>query len=87
MDWAAKLNKEIASHYFNNTIGTLRQVIETGIKAYKGNGGSALENPAAELKRVRVKQKELKLPEPVHFKVLVKNLRLRSGGWALASVI
>jgi integrase len=40
-----------------------------------------LENPAAELKRVRVKQKELKLPEPVHFKVLVKNLRLRSGGW------
>ena len=80
-EWAAKLNKEIAGHYFNNTIGTLRQVLELGIKEHKGNGGGALENPAAELKRVRVKQKELQLPEPSHFKSLVENLRTRSGGW------
>jgi len=80
-EWAAKLNKEIASHYFNNTIGTLRQVLELGIKAHKGNGGSALENPAAELRRVRVKQKELQLPEPSQFKSLAENLRTKSGGW------
>ena len=80
-EWAAKLNKEIASHYYNNTIGTLRQVLQTGIKAHKGNGGRGLENPAAELKRVRVKQKELRLPESGHFKSLVGNLRTRSGGW------
>lgn len=79
--WAANLNRLIASHYFNNTIGTLRQIIDMGIKAHKGNGGSMLENPAAELKRVRVKQNELQLPEPSHFRALVENLRLRSGGW------
>ena len=79
-DWAAKLNKEIASHYFNNTIGTLKLVIEAGIKANKEKCGERLENPAAELRRVRVKQKELQLPESSHFKDLVKNLRLRSGG-------
>jgi len=40
-----------------------------------------LENPAAELKRVRVKQKELHLPEPSQLKDLVANLRMNSGGW------
>jgi len=80
-DWGAKLNQEIASQYYNNTIGTLRQVLQVGIKSHKGNGGGPLENPAAEIKRVRVKQKELKLPEPTHFKMLVENLRLKSGGW------
>jgi hypothetical protein len=80
-DWAAKLSGEIASHYFNNTIATLKQVIDTGIKAYKGQCGERLQNPAEELKRTRVKQKELKLPEPSQFKDLVGNLRFRSGGW------
>ena len=80
-EWAAALNKDIASHYFNNTISTLRQVLRLGIKAHKENGGDALENPADELKRVRVKQKELQLPEPSHFRSLVENLRKGSGAW------
>ena len=80
-EWAAKLVREIACHYFNNTLGTLKQVLQTGIKAHKANGGGTLESPAAELKKTRVKQKELRLPEPSHFKDLVGNLRMRSGGW------
>jgi integrase len=80
-EWSARLIKEIASHYFNNTIGTLRLVIDTGIKAHREKCGEKLENPAGELKRTRVKQKDLQLPEPSHFKNLVGNLRLRSGGW------
>jgi hypothetical protein len=80
-EWAAKLNGEIASHYYNNTIATLRRVLQIGIKAHRGNGGDALENPASELKRVRVKQNELQLPEPSQFKSLVENLRVKSGGW------
>lgn len=80
-EWAAELSKDIASHYFNNTIATLRQVLQVGIKAYKEKGGGGLENSAAELKRVRVKQKELQLPEPSHFKGLVENLRKGSGAW------
>jgi hypothetical protein len=62
--WAAKLVREIACHYYNNMLGTLKQVLQTGIKAHKANGGGILESPAAELKKTRIKQKELRLPEP-----------------------
>ena len=60
-DWSTWLNKETASHYFNNVIGTLKQGFQIGIKTHNANGGSALDNPVAELKRVRVKQNELRL--------------------------
>jgi integrase len=62
-------------------IGTLRLVIECGIRAHKDKAGVKLENPAVELKRARIKQKDLKLPESSHFKMLVENLRTKSGGW------
>ena len=42
-EWAAKLNKEIACHYYNNTIGTLKQIIEAGIKLHVDSGGKRLE--------------------------------------------
>jgi integrase len=80
-EWAAKLNQEIACHYYNNTIGTLKQVLQTGIKAHKEKTGVVLENSASELRRTKVKQKDLHLPEPSHFKGLIENLRKRSGGW------
>ena len=80
-EWAAKLVSEIACHYYNNMLGTLKQVLQTGIKAHKANGGGILESPAAELKKTRIKQKELRLPEPSQFKDLVRNVRMRSGGW------
>jgi integrase len=81
IEWAAKLHSQIACHYYNNTIGTLKQVIEAGIKAHKANGGTMLENPASVLKKTRIKQKELQLPEASHFKAMVENIRKRSGGW------
>jgi len=81
IEWAAKLHSQIACHYYNNTIGTLKQVIEAGIKAHKANGGTAIENPASVLKKTRIKQKELQLPEASHFKAMVENIRKRSGGW------
>jgi len=80
-EWAAKLHDEIACHYYNNTIGTLKQVLAVGIKAHKENGGMVLANPAGELRKTRIKQKELQLPEPSLFKELLKNLRTKSGGW------
>jgi hypothetical protein len=80
-DWAGGIHKEIASQYFNNMIGTLRLVIAKGIKAHKEKTGIVLENPAMELRRVRVKPKDLKLPASAHFKALVENLRKKSGGW------
>jgi hypothetical protein len=80
-EWAAKLHREIACHYYNNVLGTLKQVLAAGIKAHKENGGGILESPAAELKKTRITQKDLRLPEPSHFKLLVENIRKKSGGW------
>lgn len=80
-EWSARLSKEIACHYFNNTIATLKQVIDAGIVDYERRGGKGLKNPAEQLQRVRIKQKELQLPEPSQFHELVKNLRKKSGGW------
>jgi len=80
-DWSTKLSGLIASQYFNNTLGTFKRVLQAGIKAHKGASGITLDNPAEELRRVRVKQKELQLPEPDQFKLLVGSLRTKSGGW------
>jgi hypothetical protein len=45
-EWALKLIKEIACHYYNNTLGTLKQALRVGIKANKANGGATLgRNP------------------------------------------
>jgi hypothetical protein len=80
-EWAAGLNGKIACHYFNNTIATLRQVIATGIKMHKAKTGISIENPASELNRVRITQKNLQLPESAQFKSLLENIRHGSSGW------
>ena len=80
-DWSAKLSNEVAGHYFNNTVGTLRLVLEAGIKAHKEKSGDVLGNPAGELRRMRIKQKNLQLPEPSHFKGLVERLRKNRAAW------
>lgn len=81
MDWAAELHGKIACHYYNNVIGTLKQVVESGIKAHKEATGVTLENSAAVLKKTRILQKELQLPESPQFHLLIENIRKRSGGW------
>jgi integrase len=81
-EWASRLNGKISCHYYNNTIGTLRQILDAGIRSHKTKTGSVLENPAKDLKRVRVRQKDLQLPESAQFKVLVDNIRNGEGGWS-----
>jgi integrase len=76
--WAAALSKTIASHYYNNTIATLKQVIDAGVEEHRRRGGGDQENPARQLLRVRIKQKELQLPEASRFHGLVANIRGRS---------
>lgn len=80
-EWGARLSQEIACHYYNNTIATLRLIIAAGLKDYSDRTGVRLENPAAVLSRVRVTQKELKLPEPDHFRQLIQDVARESGGW------
>ena len=80
-EWASRLAGTISSHYFNNTIGTLKQVLAVGIRELQKRTGRGIENPASSLDRVSVRQKQLRLPEAPQFKALVGNLRQKSGRW------
>ena len=84
MKWADRLRMEIASQYFNNVVGTLRMVFETGIEIHGQQGGKGLQNPAVHLTKARIKQKELRLPESAQFKRLVREINA-SGSWGQKS--
>lgn len=81
LDWSAKLCKEIAAQYFNNTIGTLKLIIQTGIDAMAESGKSPIRNPAAVIKRVKIPPKALKLPERDHFRQIIELIRKTASGW------
>jgi integrase len=76
-EWAARLNGTISAHYFNNTVSSLKTVLDIGIRNHAESGGEPVRNPAVGLKKVRVKPKELALPESRQFRLLVDTLRKR----------
>ena len=59
-EWAAKFTEEYDDQFFNNTLSTLRSILERA-------GIPREENPAFKIKRLGVRPKELKLPEPAQF--------------------
>ncbi len=65
--WAGKFAADYDENFFNNTLGTLRNILERA-------GIGRDENPARKVKRLGVKQKELKLPEPKQFEALLETI-------------
>jgi integrase len=59
-EWAKRFAAQFEAGNFNNTLGTLRAILERG-------GLGRDENPAYRIKRLGVKAKELQLPEPDQF--------------------
>jgi integrase len=68
--WAADFGKKYCPSFSNNTVGTLRQILKIALDA-----GARYGNPANEIKKVRVRQKILKLPEDDQFPSLVQKVR------------
>jgi integrase len=64
LTWAAKYAK-YSPTVFNNTVGTLRLILERA-------GLGRDENPAFKIKRLGVKPKELHLPEPKQFEEILR---------------
>jgi integrase len=75
--WAADFAKRYCPSFFNNTVGTLRQILKLAIDA-----GARYGNPANEIKKVKVRQKILKLPEHNQFLALVASVRNAGGGFS-----
>lgn len=71
-EWAKRFSDQYDETNFNNTLGTLRAIIERG-----GIGHDA--NPAFKIKRLGVKPKALQLPEPEQFDKLLEAIE-RGGG-------
>ena len=70
LNWSAGFAKKYSPTLFNNTVGTLRQILKLAIDA-----GARYGNPADKIKKMKVRQKILKLPEHHQFLSLVKLVR------------
>lgn len=75
--WASGFAKNYSPTVFNNTVGTLRQIFEIAI-----DSGARFGNPADKIKKVKVRQKMLKLPEHDQFPALVTTVRAAGGGFS-----
>jgi len=77
LTWSAEFGKQASPTAFNNTIGTLRMVLDVAIEA-----GARYDNPAVLIKRKKVRRKLLQLPSQKQFIDLVTAIRNGEGGWA-----
>jgi hypothetical protein len=69
-DWLARYQRQYAATVVNNSIGTLRAIFDEAIET-----GARFNNPAAELSRVKVRQKQLNLPSRQEFLRFVDEIR------------
>jgi integrase len=74
-DWAKRYSEKWDEQNFNNTLGTLRVIIERG-----GIGIDA--NPARKIKRLGVKPTVLQLPEPEQFDKLIETIETAGSGFS-----
>jgi integrase len=72
-EWAAKYARKYSPSVFNNTVGTFRHVLNIAVAQ-----GARYGNPALVIKKLRIRQKNLTLPEHDQFLKLVK--KVCSGG-------
>ncbi|HEV2328045.1 MAG TPA: site-specific integrase [Verrucomicrobiae bacterium] len=77
LDWAARFGKTSSPSAFNNTVGTLRLILNIAVEA-----GARYDNPAVHIKRKKIRQKLLQLPSQKQFIELVTAIRNSDGGWA-----
>ncbi len=75
--WSAEFGKIASASAFNNTVGTLRLILDIAVDA-----GARYDNPAIHIKRKKVRQKVLQLPSQKEFAQLVSAIRHGEGGWA-----
>ena len=73
--WAGRFAEKYDAQFFNNTLGTLRHILERA-----GIGHD--DNPARRIKRLGVKPKELKLPERDQFDAILSKVETSGAGQA-----
>ncbi len=69
-DWLTRYQRQYAPTVVNNSVGTLRGVFDEAVST-----GARFNNPAANLSRVRVFAKQLKLPSREEFLLFVETIQ------------
>jgi len=72
--WKTTAKKTISASRFNNTVDTLRHILDVGIKH-----GVILTNPANSIGKVTPKQKPMRIPSREQFTALVQEIRNAGG--------
>jgi len=77
LEWRAKFGKRYSPTVTNGTLSILRRVLDIAVES-----GVRYDNPAKDkdVKRARVRRKELRLPEPDQFVALVAHVRGNGSG-------
>ena len=77
LQWRGDYGRKYSAPFVNGTLSVLRRVLDIAIEA-----GVRYDNPAKakEVRRARVRQKELILPEPDQFVALVNHVRGNGSG-------
>jgi integrase len=70
LNWAGRFGKKASPTAFNNTIATLRMIVDIAVEA-----GARFDNPAGCIKRAKVRPKDLQLPSQGEFIALVNWIR------------
>jgi integrase len=80
-EWARRNKDAMSPTRFNNTLSALRSILDLAIKK-----GARRTNPAADLKRMRIRTKDLSqcLPTKQEFQILVSTIRDAGGRFSKA---
>ncbi|MBI1176272.1 tyrosine-type recombinase/integrase [bacterium] len=74
--WAARFGTSASPSAFNNTVGTLKLILDLAVEA-----GARYDNPATHIKRKRTLQKILHLPSQDEYCQLLETVRKADGSW------
>ncbi len=75
LQWASRFAQNYSASVYNNTVGTLRHILDVAIAE-----GARYGNPAMAIKKTKVRQKVLRLPEQHEFSKFV-DLIENAGAW------
>ncbi len=75
LNWAARFGAKYSPSVYNNTVGTLRHILDISIAE-----GARYGNPAAIIKKARIRQKALTLPEHEQFLAMIAEIE-NAGAW------
>ena len=73
LNWAAEYQKRVSATNFNNTVGSLKLVLDMAVEA-----GARYDNPAKFIKRARVIVREPAMPSQEDFQKVLPRLSIRA---------